>query len=212
MAAKLPPLELPVFAQRVRSLSPVSLADSSVESLFGHYSELVRWSPRLALIGPGTVQSVLERHFGESLAALSLLEGAGPDELVDVGSGAGFPGLVLAAALPNWRVTLVEGRERKWAFLRAATMRARLSCRCLNARVAVPLPAGLPGAYGAVTFRALGLPPAVMSALAARLTSRGRFLVWAGAEDPPLPEGLRKSGQLALQGSAARRILVLERA
>jgi 16S rRNA (guanine527-N7)-methyltransferase len=129
-----------------------------------------------------------------------------------VGSGAGFPGLVLAAARPAWQVTLVEARERKWAFLQAAARRAGLSCRCLNATVGALLPPGLPDAYEAVTVRALRLPPPVLAALAERLTPNGCLLLWVGAQPPTLPAGLAVAGERPLPGSLARRVLRLERA
>src|SRR5712691_10434932 len=99
MAVELPPLPQADFVVAVRDLAPEPLSDGAAAALFAHYEELRRWSPRLALVGPGAVDEVLARHFGESLAALPFLpepQGA----LVDVGSGAGSPGLVLAAARP----------------------------------------------------------------------------------------------------------------
>src|SRR6185503_13576425 len=164
------------------------------ERLSAHYDELRRWSGRLSLVGPGTAHEVVVRHFGESLAALSCLPEA-EGRLVDLGSGAGFPGLVLAAARPGWQVTLVEAQERKWAFLQAAGRRAGLSCRYLNARVAALLPPGFPDAYEVVTMRALRLDPPVLAALRDRLSARGRLLLWAGAEDPALPSGLLVTGE-----------------
>ena len=76
------------------------------------------------------------------------------ERLLDLGSGAGFPGIVLAAARPDLEVTLLEARERKWAFLAAACRRAGLACRCLNARVSAnpaDLPAELTEEAGEVT-------------------------------------------------------------
>lgn len=178
--------------------------------MHAHYLELRRWSARVNLVGPGTAGEVLERHFGESVAALPLLPG-GPTSLVDLGSGAGFPGLVLAAARPALAVTLVEARERKWAFLQAVARRAALPCRCLNARVAVPLPAGLPERIGVVTARALKLEPELLAALAGRLEPAGSILLWLGADDPPLPPGLRAAREVRLAGSERRRILELRR-
>jgi 16S rRNA (guanine527-N7)-methyltransferase len=212
MPVTLPEISLTAFSAALASLAAEPLAPAVGARLFAHYEELRRWSARLALIGPGTAGEVLGRHFGESLAALPHLPAArgAPARLVDVGSGAGFPGLVLAAARPDWEVTLVEARERKWAFLQAAARHAGLSCRCLNARVATLLPPGLPDAYEAVTVRALRLPPPVLAALAGRLTPGGRVLLWAGAEDPPLPAGLRLIRAEPLAGSLVRRLLVVE--
>lgn len=210
MAVALPAIPPAGFAVAVRAQSPEPLADEVVERLRAHYEELRRWSGRLSLVGPGTAGEVIARHFGESLAALPYLpEAAG--RLVDLGSGAGFPGLVLAAARPGWQVTLVEAQERKWAFLQAAGRRAGLFCRYLNARVAALLPPGFPDAYEVVTMRALRLDPPVLAALRDRLSEGGRLLLWAGAESPALPSGLAVTAELPLPGSLARRIVQVER-
>lgn len=215
MSAPLPDLSTPDFARRLRSLSPEPLDEAAVATLFAHYQELRRWSPKLALIGPGTAAEALDRHYGESLAALPLLPprlppGAPPaPPLVDVGSGAGFPGFVLAAARPDLEVWLVEPRARKWAFLEAAARRAALPIRCLDARVSIPLPRELPERIGCVTARALKLPAPVLAALAGRLAAGGRLLLWAGGEEPELPAGLAVRRSLGLAGSESRRILDL---
>jgi 16S rRNA (guanine527-N7)-methyltransferase len=211
MPTLLPALSLADFAAGLAPFTPEPLAPGALAALHAHYEELRRWSPRLALIGPGTAAEVLGRHFGESLAALPLLPALPVARLVDVGSGAGFPGLVLAAARPAWEVTLVEARERKWAFLQAAARRAELSCRVLNARVAPLLPAGLPEVYGVLTMRALRLPPATLAALAERIAPGGRMLFWAGQEAVALPAGWQVTAQLPLAGAHARRLVAAER-
>jgi 16S rRNA (guanine527-N7)-methyltransferase len=207
--AALPEIPAEEFARRLRELAPGPLGDEAVAALHAHYQELRRWSPRLALIGPGTAGEVLARHYGESLAALPLLAPPSADAgaLVDLGSGAGFPGFVLAAARPDLDAVLVEARARKWAFLLAAARRAALPVRCLNARVQLPLPRELPERIGCVTTRALRLPAPVLAALAERLVAGGRILLWAGAEAPELPPGLEVRGSVRLAGSADRRIL-----
>jgi 16S rRNA (guanine527-N7)-methyltransferase len=209
MGVALPALRAAEFVAAVQAAAPEPLSPPTIERLAGHYEELRRWSGRLSLVGPGTAAEAVERHFGESLAALPFLpkpEG----RLVDLGSGAGFPGLVLAAARPEWKVTLVEAQERKWAFLQAAGRRAGLSCRYLNARVAALLPPGFPDAYEVVTVRALRLPPPVLTALAERLAPRGRLLLWAGVDVPALPPALAVTGEISLPGSLARRVLRVE--
>ena len=211
MGVTLPPIARAALATELGRLSPEPLSDETVDVLAAHYEELRRWSPRLALIGPGTAEAVVARHFGESLAALPVLS-APAGSLVDGGSGAGFPGLVLAAARPRWAVTLVEARERKWAFLQAAARRAALAARILNARVDALLPAGLPEAFDVVTVRALRLPATSVEALAERLRPGGRFLFWAGAEEPPLPAGWRVTTTRALPPAQQRRLLIVERA
>jgi 16S rRNA (guanine527-N7)-methyltransferase len=206
----LPSLSFDQLSARLQTLSPESLPETTVRALHAHYEELRRWAPNLALIGAGTVGEVLERHFGESLAALPWVpesEGA----LVDVGSGAGFPGLVLAAARPGWEVTLVEARQRKWAFLMSVCRKAALSCRCLDARVGDPLPEGVPQTIDLVTARAIRLPAGHLALLLDRLTPAGRALLWAGEADPELPAGWTAHTRGRLPGSEHRRIVEVRR-
>lgn len=208
MPFALPPLSRDALAQGLGPLSPEPLNDRALDALYAHYQELSVWNQRLSLIGPGTLNEILERHYGESLVALPLVQGGSG---LDIGSGAGFPGLVLAAARPGLEMTLVEAREKKWAFLSAAARKASLPCRCLNARVSVPLPAGIPASLDLVTARALKLDPDVLGALAERLTPAGRVLLWVGEEDPALPATLAPGRSVKLPGSQRRRILELLR-
>jgi 16S rRNA (guanine(527)-N(7))-methyltransferase RsmG len=210
MAFELPSLPRSEFAASIAALSPEPLGDRAIDALFAHYQELARWNRRTNLIGPGTAGEILARHFGESLAALPLLP-ADARVGLDLGSGAGFPGLVLAAARPELEVTLAEARERKWAFLSAAARKASLPCRCLNVRVQVPLPAGLPESIDVITSRALRLDAETWAALAERLAPEGRILLWAGENNPDLPPDLVASGSVKLAGSERRRILALRR-
>jgi 16S rRNA (guanine527-N7)-methyltransferase len=211
VAFALPDISRPSFAEEIWRLSPQPLSDRAVDALFAHYGELALWNRRTNLIGPGTAGEILARHYGESLAALPLLP-AGARVGLDLGSGAGFPGIVLAAAVPGLEMTLAEARERKWAFLAAAARRAALPCRCLDVRVQLPLPAGLPESIDVITSRALRLSSEIWSALARRLTPDGRILLWAGERDPELPPELVACGSLPLAGSEKRRVLALRRA
>lgn len=209
MPFDLPTLSVEDFRRGLEGLSPEPLPGTVVSALHAHYLELSRWNRKLSLIGPGTASEVFSRHYGESLAALPLIPPEARD-LVDLGSGAGFPGLVLAATRPGLRVTLVEARERKWSFLLAAARRASLPCRCLDVRVAVPLPAGFPEAFDLVTARALKLEKPVLAALAGRLRPGGKILLWTGEREPDLPPELAIAGERRLAGSERRRILELQ--
>jgi 16S rRNA (guanine527-N7)-methyltransferase len=194
------------FERSLAALSPEPLTAVATSALYAHYLELARWNERLALIGPGTADEVLVRHYGEALAALPLIP-ASARHGVDIGSGAGFPGLVLATVRPGLEMTLIEAQERKWSFLVTAARKASLPCRCLNARVASPLPAGVPEELDLVTVRALKLEPKVIEALARRLTPEGSMLLWIGELEPRLPRGLVHGASLCLPGAQRRRIL-----
>lgn len=210
----LPNLDFPTFTQNLQPHLPtVPLPPGTLRALHHHYQELRTWSPRLALIGPGTLSEVLQRHFGEALAALPLIPEKPPasGHLLDVGSGAGFPGLVLAAARPQWTVILVEARQKKWAFLMAVCRKGGLSCRCLNARVSDPLPEGVPDEIDLLTARAIRLPVKDLGLLLDRLTPPGRALFWAGEADPELPGGYQATTALHLPGSQRRRLVEVRR-
>lgn len=212
MPFPLPSISRDAFAVELARHSPEPLSERTIDALFAHYQELSLWNRRLSLIGPGTAGEIVARHYGESLAALPLLPGNGEGLTgLDLGSGAGFPGIVLAAAWPGLSMTFVEAREKKWAFLLAAVRRASLPCTALNVRVGAPLPAGLPARLDLVTSRALKLDAEVLGALAERLSPDGCLLLWVGGEDPDLPPALSAEGSVRLPGSERRRILRLRR-
>ena len=177
-------------------------------TLWAHLQELRRWNPRLSLVGPGSTSdpvAFLRRHYGESLAALPWLD-PGAATLVDLGSGGGFPGWVLAAARRDLRVTLVEPNGRKRAFLGAAARRAALPVRTLDARVSAALPEGFPDLIDILTVRALKVDNATFGALQRHLSPRAQVLLWA-VEEPMPPAGfLPTRCSRALAGSDRRRI------
>ena len=86
---------------------------------------LGRWQKTINLIGKGTLEDVWTRHILDSAQLLPLIP-AEAKTLTDLGSGAGFPGLVLAALLPTLDVTLVEADARKAAFLGEAGRKMNL--------------------------------------------------------------------------------------
>jgi len=178
-------LDRPSFADALARALGEPLELRVTAALHQHYLELLRWAPKVDLVGPAVFDELFERHYGESLAGRPLLPESG--NLVDLGSGAGFPGFVLAAARPDLEVYLVEPRVRRAAFLAAAVRRAGLACHCLDARVDPSLSLELPGRIDVLTVRALRLPARVWAALAGRLSERGRALVWAGPASDRLP-------------------------
>jgi 16S rRNA (guanine527-N7)-methyltransferase len=95
----------------------MSLPAESGERLARYFEELKKWNRKINLIAKGTVdQQIIENHFLDSLTLLPLLTGVAP-HLLDIGSGAGFPGLVCKAARPELAVTLVEPRAKRVSFL-----------------------------------------------------------------------------------------------
>jgi 16S rRNA (guanine527-N7)-methyltransferase len=92
----------------------------SVASMRIYHDLLLKWQKALNLVSSGSVSEAWERHFIDSLQVLSLV----PDDvrsLVDLGSGGGFPGMVLAIARSNLDVHLVDSDQRKVQFLKTVS-------------------------------------------------------------------------------------------
>jgi len=123
------------------------------------YADLLSdWSQRHNLVARSTLPDLWHRHFLDS-AQLEPLIPQGARTLADLGSGAGFPGLVLAAMRPELAVTLHESTGKKCDFLRAAAQAMELEVTVQNARIEV-LP---PRAYDVVTARALAPLPLLLT-------------------------------------------------
>jgi 16S rRNA (guanine527-N7)-methyltransferase len=145
---------------------------------------------------------VLRDHFADSLVALELPSVQGATAIADLGSGAGFPGLPLAIALPTTRVHLVESNRRKCAFMaRAAEVSGVGNAAIVNGR-AEEWTEGI-GTCDLVTARALA-PLAVVAEYAAPLLRLGGTMVaWRGRRDPADEEtGRRAAAELGLEPGA----------
>ena len=98
----------------------IKLTALQIEQLEKHFDLLNRWNRVLNLTSIGPLEEIVELHYCESLfLAAHLPEGA--LQIGDVGSGAGFPGIPLAIAKPEFSVALIESHQRKAVFLREAT-------------------------------------------------------------------------------------------
>nr|WP_153868934.1 MULTISPECIES: 16S rRNA (guanine(527)-N(7))-methyltransferase RsmG [Myxococcaceae] len=115
-------------------------------ALFQLMGELLKWNAKVNLTAITAPEEVLEKHFLDSLAVLPEVSGAA--SLMDLGAGAGFPGLPLKLALPPLAVTLVDAVGKKVAFIKAAAGALRLTeVRGVHARAeGKPEAEGLPRA------------------------------------------------------------------
>jgi 16S rRNA (guanine527-N7)-methyltransferase len=105
----------------------VKLDEEQGRRLYSYFLELRRWSKKINLIARETVdKDIVEKHFIDSLVLLDLLPDSGV-RLLDIGSGAGFPGLVCKAARPDLTVHLVEPRLKRVSFLRHIIRQLKLS-------------------------------------------------------------------------------------
>jgi 16S rRNA (guanine527-N7)-methyltransferase len=123
-------------------------------------------------------------HVADSLSGLQVPGLRGLDELVDIGSGAGFPGLVLACAMPHARFDLVESVRRKCEFLERVTAALRLdNVRVVHGRVEEWAADQGAEAYGGAVVRAVGLLPTLVEYAAPMLRQGGLLIAWKGRRD-----------------------------
>jgi len=107
----------PPPSEHREALEALGLGGQALSRLAAYLDTLAAWSPRVNLTGARTPSERVRLLVGDVLAAAPLPEAG---RLVDVGSGNGSPGLVLALLRDDLEVTLLEPRARRWAFLREA--------------------------------------------------------------------------------------------
>ena len=111
-----------------------NVSRETFEKLKLYQQILETWQKRLNLISSSTLPQIWERHFEDSLQLIPYLPSSG-GALVDLGSGAGFPGLVLAIARPDLKVTLIESDLKKCVFLENVSRETNTSVIILNERI-----------------------------------------------------------------------------
>ena len=146
----------PGFAARLEATG-VQLAIGQLEQLGDFLARLLAMNAHMNLTGIREPDQAWERHIFDSLTLMPLLADLGPrSRLVDVGSGGGLPGIPLAIARPDLRVTLVESTRKKAAFLTSVSEGLGLANVSVRAERAEHLPAGgLGGSFDAATARAV---------------------------------------------------------
>ena len=180
--------------EQVRNLLiPFGLGLSSLQvgQIRTYLDLLLRWNRRINLTAVRSAEECVTRHFGESLYLARWVELTG--NTLDVGSGAGFPGLALKIAFPAVQSTLLEPVAKKRAFLkevvRACEMNA-VEVRPERLEELVghggrdtdePQPAGR-RRFDSITMRAVGRLPSLVGTAACCLKSGGRLCLWVGRE------------------------------
>ena len=108
------------------------LTDDACDKFVAYYAMLIDWNTRMNLTAITAPEDVVKKHFADSLAALPFLpDGA---KIVDVGTGAGFPGIPLLIVRPDLRLTLVDSLQKRVTFLEAVLETLHLSATCVHAR------------------------------------------------------------------------------
>lgn len=107
------------------NLLNIELTQDTITHLNIYLEELQRWAKIVDLVSQSDPEIIIRKHILDSLAALAVLPSQG--RLLDLGSGAGFPGLPLAVVNPAFSVTLLEPRRKRVNFLKEVIRKTNLS-------------------------------------------------------------------------------------
>jgi 16S rRNA (guanine527-N7)-methyltransferase len=182
------------------SAAGISVPPGAPEKLVLHAEEMLRWNRSIRLTAITAPYEVAVKHILDSL--LLLFFAPFPGRTLDFGSGAGYPGIPLAVALPDAHVVLFESSAKKCAFLsRACALLGLRNAEAVRGRLEVRKPP--PGRFERIVTRATLSPPEAASLLAPCLLPEGRLLLMTGPSDADrrakrggasmgLPHGMRE--------------------
>jgi 16S rRNA (guanine527-N7)-methyltransferase len=176
--------------------------DFASAALAAHRRVLESWRKSMDLVGPGPV----DPHFDDANEAVGTLAAQG--RWLDLGSGAGFPGIALAAWHPAVHVTLVERRQKRAAFLEMVLAESKLANADVHNGDADALDAGWDG----LISRAFRAPDDVAKLARRLLRPGGRLVLMLARDEPGTPAGFveERVHSYEIDGKG-RRVVVLVR-
>lgn len=195
-----------------RCPAPGPLSSDQLAQFSTYLDVLLRWNARMNLTAVRDPEEIVTRHFGESLFAARHLFPQPPSSsghLLDVGSGAGFPGLPIKIRAPGLALTLIESRQRKATFLKEVIRALGLT----RAEVFVGRAEDYPGTPAdVVTLRAVERFEEVLPVAAGLVAPGGRLALLIGAAQVRRAQDLllafKWSDPRGVPGSAARMVLI----
>lgn len=189
------------FAPELPGFAP-ELSDLLLDQVSTYLDLLLRWNARVSLTAIRKPEEIIQRHFGESFfTGAHLAARLAPNaEILDYGSGPGFPGLPIQMLLPEIRVTLAESQAKKVAFLREVIRTLNLKAEIWPRRVE-ELPESR--RFDAITMRAVEKMATATESALGRLHDGGFVAALVGSEIE-----LPGSEPFAIPGSERRRLLI----
>ncbi len=173
-----------IAAPRLRDLLQpfgLDLTPTQTRQTLDYLDLLLRWNAKINLTAIRDAEEAVTRHFGESLFISRHLQLTG--SLLDIGSGAGFPGLALKIVFPELLVTLLEPVTKKRAFLKEAARIAEFTgVDVRGERVEEISAAILSPQFDFATMRAVGNLPNLVPLAATCLKPGGKLLLWLSRE------------------------------
>ena len=174
------------LSQQVYDLVGLRLSSAQQAALQRYEKELIDWNRRANLTAIDTPEKVRSKHFLDSLSCLLVMRGTPANRVVDIGTGAGFPGLPLKIVCPTMRLTLVESVGKKAEFCRHIVNLLSLEgveILIERAEIVGSL-AEHRGLYDWALARAVATMPVLMEYLLPLVRLQGRALAMKGENGP----------------------------
>ncbi len=183
----------------------IDLTEEAVARLLHLADRLLAWNRRINLTAITDPREIAEKHFLDSLLLLPALTGRGT--LLDIGSGAGIPGMVLACARPDLLVTCCDSVGKKVAFVKAISTELKLDLRAFSVRATGDPPRDRLPTCEAVVSRAVADPDAWVPLGAPYVAPGGALFAMLGRDaDEPRLSALGQAAGLTLAGVTRHRL------
>jgi 16S rRNA (guanine527-N7)-methyltransferase len=187
----------------------IELDEMRLRAISTYIDLLLKWNSRINLTAIRDPSEIVQRHFGESLfAAQFMLTQKSVETAIDLGSGAGFPGVPFAMLAPDVQVTLIESQQKKATFLKELIYRLGLR----NLKVFSDRAESYPGTADLVMLRAVERFEQALQ-MAVRLTrAGGRIALMIGSGQVELARkvgiGVNWSDQVQMPCGHSRELLI----
>lgn len=113
------------FIEELKKIN-IELTDKQLNDLEIYYEMLVEYNERMNLTGITEKEQVYLKHFYDSLTIMKIIDLNKEETLCDIGTGAGFPGMVLKIVFPNLKITLVDSLNKRMEFLKDVQEKLKL--------------------------------------------------------------------------------------
>ena len=164
-------------------------------SQFENYLNLILdWNQTINLTGSKTTED-LKRHIDDCLSVLPIIHELKKTAILDVGTGAGLPGVVLAIADPNLKITLLDSNNKKISFLRHVQAQLKLTnCEIINSRVE-----DFAGSYPLIISRAFASPEKFIASCRHLCAVDGKIMAMQGSIEQAQLLSLQSNSSVVVQ-------------
>jgi len=163
-------------ARRLLEPFRLELTDPQIDQMLAYLELLLHWNRKINLTAVRSPEECVTRHFGESLYLSRFVELQG--RLLDIGSGAGFPGLALKIACPQLSVTLLEPTTKKRAFLKEVVRACGMAGVEIRPERLERFVGESPALFETATARAVGALDDLVPQASQCLKPQGRLCLW----------------------------------